>query len=61
MTEELRKSGEMLSKLLKVEKNGKMTKEEAFEQRVSFLYSQLRDHAPNMTMDHVRKWLREGR
>lgn len=54
---------ETLSRLLKAAANHVMTPEEIFEQKVSFVYGQLMDCAPNVTKEEVRRTIKkeEGR
>lgn len=52
-----------LLKLLEAVAKHVMTPEEIFEQKVSFVYGQLMDCAPNVTKEDVRRTIRrvEGR
>lgn len=53
-------SSKTLEQLLKEAKDYKMSPEERFEQRVSFVYGQLMDCNPNITKDQVRKALMQA-
>lgn len=48
-----------LDELLRKAATYKMTPDERFEQRVSFVYGQLMDCQPDITKDEVRQRLRE--
>ncbi len=48
-----------LLKLLKAVAKHVMTPEEIFEQKVSFVYGQLMDCAPNVTKEEVRRAIRK--
>lgn len=46
-----------LKALLKAAVAHEMTAEEIFEQRVSWVYGQMMDCAPDITKEQVRAWL----
>lgn len=47
-----------LERLIEAARNHKMTPEERFEQKVSWVYGQGMDCAPHVTKDEVREMLR---
>lgn len=50
---------ETLSRLIKAAVKHPMTPKEIFEQKVSFVYGQLMDCAPNVTKEEVRRTIRK--
>ena len=54
------RAGAELETLLKAAASYKMTPEEIFEQKVSFVYGQMMDCAPHITKEQVRARLMEG-